>query len=187
MRARRIRVPPQPPIPAATCAGDGKDAYTRVMHETLAAALAARRAEVLKACACTNLRRATRVATQRYDAALKPCGLRATQLTLLLACAEPAGTTIAEVAEALAVDRTTLSRTLRPLVRKGLIVVERGRDRRARRITVTATGGEALAAALPLWAEAERSFAETLGWDEMEQLLSALARVVAIREAQETG
>ncbi len=183
MRARRIRVPPQPPISTATCAGEGKDAYTSIMHETVAAALAARRAEVLKACACTNLRRATRVATQRYDAALKPCGLRATQLTLLLACAEPAGTTIAELAEALAVDRTTLSRTLRPLVRKGLIDVERGPDRRARRITVTTMGGEALAAALPLWAEAERAFAEPLGWDEMEQLLRALARVVATREA----
>ncbi len=157
------------------------------MDEALAAALASRRAEVLSVCACTNLRKAARVATQRYDAALKPCGLRATQLTLLLACAEPQGTTIAELAEALAVDRTTLSRTLRPLARKGLIDVGRGRDRRARRIAISAAGGEALAAALPLWAEAERAFAESLGWDEMERLLSALARVVALRETQQPG
>ncbi|MFQ5958921.1 MAG: MarR family winged helix-turn-helix transcriptional regulator [Alphaproteobacteria bacterium] len=157
------------------------------MEETLAAALASRRAEVLTACACTNLRKAMRVATQRYDAALRPCGLRATQLTLLLACADPEGTTIADVAAALAVDRTTLSRTLRPLARKGLIDVERGPDRRARHITITARGRETLVAALPLWAEAERRFAETLGWDGMEQLLTALARVVAIREAQDTG
>ncbi len=59
-----------------------------MVEQLLASALAERPSDVLAACLCTNLRRASRVATQRFDAALKDCGISANQLALLLACAE---------------------------------------------------------------------------------------------------
>ncbi len=158
------------------------DAYTHTMEDDLGAALAAQREAVLAACACTGLRKATRVVTQRFDAALRPCGLRATQLSLLLACATPEPTTIARVSDMLAIDRTTLTRTLRPLSRRGLIEIGRAEDRRLRLISVTEAGHHAIATALPLWAEAENAVAEALGWEPMAQLLGGLARISAGRD-----
>lgn len=152
------------------------------MESALGSALAARREAVLASCACTNLRKATRVVTQRFDRALKPSGVSANQLALLLACAAPDETTIAAVADALAADRTTLTRTLRPLARRGLIDIGRGPDRRERRIRITARGRDTLAEALPLWAAAEREFATALGWETIEGLLGTLARIVATRD-----
>lgn len=159
-----------------------KDAYTHIMQSSLGTELAARRTDVLAGCVCTNLRTAARVVTHRFDRALASSGLRMTQLALLLACAGPGPTTISEVASTLAVDRTTLSRTLRPLARRGLIAIVRGPDRRARQITMTDHGRDVLSAALPLWANAEHAIAENLGWEDLGRLLATLARVVAISE-----
>lgn len=152
------------------------------MQSSLGAELAARRTDVLAGCVCTNLRKAARLVTQRFDRALQPSGLRMTQLSLLLACAGPGTTTIAEVASTLAVDRTTLSRTLRPLARQGLISIDHGPDKRMRHISMTDPGRETLASALRLWADAEHSVAEELGWQELAQLLGKLARLVSFSE-----
>lgn len=148
------------------------------MDDALGAALAARRSEVLAACACTNLRKATRAVTQRFDTALRPSGLRATQLALLLTCAGPDDANLGEIAERLAVDRSTLSRTLQPLARRGLVTVDTGPTRRARRVTVTPAGHAALSAALALWAGAERSVAEEIGWPDLARLFALLTRLV---------
>ncbi len=152
------------------------------MQSSLATELAARRTDVLAGCVCTNLRQAARLITQRFDRALKPSGLRMTQLALLLACAAPGSTTIVEIARALAVDRTTLSRTLQPLSRLGLIAITHGPDRRARQITMTDHGRDVLLTALPLWADAEHAIAEQLGWEDLGRLLAALSRIASISE-----
>src|SRR5213080_2504071 len=69
-------------------------------------------------CACANMRRAARAVTQLYDAALRPSGLRITQFTLLRALARAGGPMTQDaLGELLAVDSTTLSRTLRQLER----------------------------------------------------------------------
>lgn len=148
-----------------------------MVEQLLASALAERPSDVLAACLCTNLRRASRVATQRFDAALKGCGISANQLALLLACADPAGTTTGAVSAALAVDRSTLTRTLRPLIERGLI--ERRPGGRARRLSLTEAGRRRVAEALPRWAEAERALAEAVGWPTTARLLADLGRITA--------
>src|SRR5712691_10551422 len=65
-------------------------------------------------CACASLRRAARAVTQAYDAALQGTGLRATQFTLLQALERTGTTPQMALGELLALDPTTLSRTLRP-------------------------------------------------------------------------
>lgn len=152
------------------------------MQSSLATELAARRTDVLAGCVCTNLRRAARLVTQRFDRVLEPSGLRMTQLALLLACAAPGSTTIVEIAHVLAVDRTTLSRTLQPLSRRGLIAITHGPDRRARQITMTDHGRDVLLTALPLWADAEHAIAEQLGWEDLGRLLATLSRIASISE-----
>ena len=103
--------------------------------------------ETLADCTCLILRQAARAVTEMYDQALKPCGLGVTQFALLGAVARrgPAGVT--ELAKALAIDRTTLSRNLRPLVDRGLLQAVGSADRRQRRIALTSRGRDRLARA----------------------------------------
>ena len=85
-------------------------------------------------CACFNLRKAARAVTQLYDDALRPAGILATQLPLLIATGRLERVTISQLAEAMVMDRTTLTRNLRPLERDGLVRTKPGKDRRVREI-----------------------------------------------------
>jgi hypothetical protein len=90
------------------------------------------------ACACASLRRAARAVTQSCEAELRSAGLRATQFTLLQALERTGTSAQGALGELLALDPTTLSRTLRPLERAGWIRTDRGSDRREVRWTLTA-------------------------------------------------
>ncbi len=78
-------------------------------------------------CACANLRRAARVVTQFYDAALGPSGLPVTQFTLLQALRLAPGISQKQLAELLGIDSSTLTRTLVPLRRNGMAAIRGGR------------------------------------------------------------
>lgn len=105
----------------------------------------------LEGCVCLALRRTTRALTQAYDAALRPLGVRVTQLPILTAVARQDRVPVATLAEMLGMDRTTLVRNVRPLERDGL--VERGTEEGSRRseLRSTAKGRKMLARAYPLW------------------------------------
>lgn len=108
--------------------------------------------EVRDACLCLHLQRAARVVARRFDEALRPFDLTNHQFSLLMALnrAEPAS--IGDVSSLLAVDRTTLTANLKPLERRGLVKVSVDeRDRRNRRLILTAAGRARLAVALPVW------------------------------------
>src|SRR6476659_8600571 len=87
-----------------------------------------------QACACFHLRRATRALTQLYDDALRPAGVRTTQFTLLNAIRIAGPATVRRLATTVVMDRTTLTRDLRPLERQGLVLIEPGEDRRERKV-----------------------------------------------------
>jgi len=127
-------------------------------------------------CACFHLRRATRAVTQLYDEALRPAGIRATQLALLTVLRDRSPVNIVELSEILGVDRTTLTRNLGPLERDGLLVIETGADRRTREVSITGDGGARLAIALPLWREAQDTLCQRLG-DRFSEVLDTLDRV----------
>ncbi len=137
----------------------------------------------LAACTCANLRMATRAVTQIYDAALQPSGLKATQLNLLAMLQGMGETPMTRLAEALAMDRTTLTRNLKPLVAKGLVVVEPDTDQRVRRIVLTEAGARALEAALPLWRTAQSRLVDGLGQARWSNLIDDLAHAVTVAQA----
>ena len=83
---------------------------------------------VVLPCACANLRRAARAVTQLYDEELRGSGLKSTQFTLMQVLSEVAGTTQGGLGDFLALDSTTLTRTLRPLIRRGWVRGKPGRD-----------------------------------------------------------
>jgi len=130
-------------------------------------------------CACANLRRAGRAVTQLYDEALRAEGLRATQFTLLQVLARMGSVTQGVLADALAADSTTLSRTLKPLEASRWIRSFPGGDRRERHIELTPAGRRVLERATPAWESAQQRLREALGerdWRALEGLTIATAR-----------
>ena len=133
-----------------------------------------------KCCTCFNLRKATRRVTNFYDAALKPCGLKVTQMTLLTAIRVLEPITIKRLAKAIVMDRTTLSRNVSLLNKKGLIDIEPGDDLRTRRLSLTDQGHTSLVAAFPLWQKAQVEIIKELGEDRWASLLEGISDLVAL-------
>jgi len=93
---------------------------------------------------------------RRYDEALRPVGLSNGQFSLMMALNRPEPAKMGDVSEILAMDRTTLTANLKPLERRGLIRVAVDKDdKRSRRLTLTKSGRELLAEAMPLWERAQ--------------------------------
>ena len=79
-----------------------------------------------------------------------------------------------QLAEALGMDRTTLTRNLRALQRDGLVEDQPDGDGRRRRVAITARGVVALEEALPLWEQAQKQVVAVLGSDQFGDLLDRL-------------
>ena len=136
--------------------------------------------QVVSTCACFNLRKASRAVTHHFDEILKPSGLLITQFTLLVAVAMAETGTINELAEILVMDRTTLTRNLKPLDREGWLKIEPGQDQRTRLVSLTPNGKAALIEALPLWKQAQDSVVEVFGQQRLNVLLSSLTEATAL-------
>ena len=136
----------------------------------------------LNRCNNTALRKASRRLSQAYDEFLGPSGLRSTQLSVLAEIDRGAGVapTMGELADALAMDRSTLGKNLRPLERDGFItsVVDQS-DRRTKRIALTADGRKKIQEAQVMWQAAQEQFENRFGVREAEALRKALLRVTA--------
>lgn len=113
-------------------------------------------------CKCWALRRASRAMTQHYEASFRGTGLRATQFTLLAMLSQTGPLPLTELAAKVGLERTSLTRNLRPLERKGLVRDEPGEDQRVRRVAVTKKGEAAALAALDAWKEAQATAGDVL-------------------------
>jgi DNA-binding MarR family transcriptional regulator len=108
--------------------------------------------QVKNACLCLHVQRAARSLARLFDEAFRPVGLTNGQFSLLMSLNRPAPARMREVAKLLAMDRTTLTAALKTLERRGLLkVAVDPEDRRGRLLTLTETGRETLARALPIW------------------------------------
>jgi DNA-binding MarR family transcriptional regulator len=136
-------------------------------------------AEAVQTCACMSLRKASRAVTQFYDSIMQESGLRVTQITLIRVLAHVGPVAIGALAERLVMDRTTLTRNLKPLIDRGLVTVRQGRDRRSREVELSEPGRAALARAMPLWREAQARFVRSLGEGEWGDLLAGLEAAIA--------
>ena len=134
----------------------------------------------LENCTCLNLRQAARAVTQMYEEALKPSGLRATQFTLLSVISKIGPADMKVLAEALVMDRTTLTRNLRPLIDRNWVEVVEGADGRHRPVALTPSGRDKLAEALPAWRSVQQRLAKGLGRDEWAGLLGGLREAVRL-------
>jgi DNA-binding MarR family transcriptional regulator len=131
-------------------------------------------------CLCANLRRASRVVTQFYEDALRPVGLRATQFTVLQALSLAGEVTQGVLGQILAMDSTTLTRTLNIMKRQGWIEQRRGQDRREWRLSLTAAGQALMKRALPHWRSVQRRIHSQFGNELWENLFQVTYKVTGV-------
>jgi DNA-binding MarR family transcriptional regulator len=119
--------------------------------------------DLLNDCACNKVRTAARAVTRVYDDALRPVGLRATQLSVLVAVETIDALSITSLAAVLGMDRSTLTRNLRPLEEEGLVALGQEGWRRSRTLEITKKGQQRLREAAPLWEKAQKQLSAKLG------------------------
>jgi len=103
-------------------------------------------------CLCLHAQRAARALSRRFDEAFRPYGITSGQFSLLHSLNRPAPPTIGQVAETLAMDRSTVTANLKPLERMGaLITTVDPDDRRGRRVALTDSGRALLERTTPIW------------------------------------
>lgn len=136
-------------------------------------------------CSCFRMRRLARAMSRLYDQHLAAAGLKTTQYSVL-ANAGRAALPVAELAERLGTERTTLTRNLKPLCEAGWIVLVPGEDSRQRIVTITDAGRAKLKQAWPYWRAAQDAFEGQLGAGKVralhEQLDATLAQVTPLLE-----
>jgi DNA-binding MarR family transcriptional regulator len=137
----------------------------------------------LAPCQCLSVRQAARAITQLYDEAYRTTGIRATQFPILMCARRSGAIAVSKMAEYLVMDRTTLTRNLRPLQREGLIAIESGTDKRTKSISLTDAGRAKFSEALPFWEEAQRRMREGLGEDRVARLADDLRAAVDFTRA----
>jgi len=129
-------------------------------------------------CMCLHAQRAARALARRFDVALRPAGLTSGQFSLLMSLNRPEAPPLGDVAALLAMDRTTLTANLKPLVRRGFVDVSPDRaDKRARRLALTEGGREVLARSLPIWQATQSAIeADLAAPQDVRDALNTLSR-----------
>jgi DNA-binding MarR family transcriptional regulator len=122
---------------------------------------------------------ATRVVARHYDRALAPVGLTTNAYSLLSRLEREGVQTVGSLAAGLAMDRTTLSREIAPLVERGYVDRRPGaNDRRQRVLELTRSGAALVKRARPLWAKAQEELSSTFGAARTDGLMAELHELI---------
>ncbi|WP_256344861.1 MarR family winged helix-turn-helix transcriptional regulator [Pseudomonas gingeri] len=130
-----------------------------------------------QASSCANgaVRRASRRLGQIYDEAFAPCGLKATQYSLLSHIARADQPKMRDLALSLVMDLSALGHTLKPLVRDGLVLLQVDElDRRSRRVLLTEDGRRKYEEARQVSLQMAIRFEQAFGEEETLQLRKTL-------------
>lgn len=130
---------------------------------------------VRDSCLCLHVRRAARTIARRFDDAFRPLELTSGQYSLLMSLNRPSPPHMKDVADLLAMDRTTLTANLKPLERRGLVeITPDPKDRRGRLLSLTKDGMALLARAFPIWKETQNQLESLVADSNARQLLADL-------------
>jgi len=131
-------------------------------------------------CSATAMRKASRRLSQLYDDAIETSGLKTTQFAILAELERRSKTppTMAELAQALVMDRSALGHNLRPLERDGIIVLQGSdEDRRRRHVVATPRGKAKCREAKRLWKKAQDRFETVFGKTKAASLHAILLEI----------
>jgi DNA-binding MarR family transcriptional regulator len=133
---------------------------------------------------CASFRPTARALTQHYEAAVRPLGLRATQLTILQVLSLAGEVSQGRLGEMLAMDSTSLTRTLAIMLRQGWLSERRGKDRRERWLCLSQAGEAQLARVPPVWEKVQSRLRRQLGdkaWHSLLQFTGHITDLVATK------
>lgn len=125
-------------------------------------------------CVCLNLRWVARAVTKCYDAEMRRHGLRPTQTSILLALKAKDAWSMADLSDALGMDRTTLVRNLQPLQRDGFVRTEGGGRGGRVEVSITPQGQKKVEESLPAWRATQKAVVKTLGEKRWSAILTDL-------------
>jgi DNA-binding MarR family transcriptional regulator len=128
-------------------------------------------------CLTFNLQRTTRRLMRGFEEAAKTAGLTAPQFTTLSLIEGFGEITITHLAERLGTDRTTMTRNLDLLTRKGWVTEAESEDARLRILKLTKSGAAKLHAALPIWTKFQTGLVDNIGADTAMDLLTTLKKI----------
>lgn len=133
-------------------------------------------AAIEQVCICVAVQRAARVIGREFDTVFRTVGLSNWQFTLLTALAMGDPPTMRNLAEELALDKSTLTANVKLLEKRGLIATKSdSHDRRARRVHLTEAGRAVLDETIPLWEQVQAECLRRLGPAEAGSLRRSLA------------
>jgi DNA-binding MarR family transcriptional regulator len=142
------------------------------------AAIAAADLAMPVACTGARLRRLTRRVTAHYERHMRASGLKLSQYSLLAQLSD-APQSLTALAERMEIDRTTLTRSLQPLLEQGLVGESSGADARQRLFVLTANGARLRTAARKQWRQAQLALEAHLGRDFVANLHTQLEQALA--------
>ncbi len=132
---------------------------------------------IARTCIAVRLRLLNRVITSLYDDALRPLGVKVSQLNILVVAAKLGLARPAQVCEILQLDTSTLSRNVDRMVAKGWLEVVPEEDARAQPFRLTPQGKRLIDKATPAWEKAQRQAASVLGDDGIAFLDKAATKL----------
>ena len=132
---------------------------------------------IARTCIAVRLRLLNRVVTNLYDDALRPLGLKISQLNLLVVTAKLGLAQPAKVCDLLHLDTSTLSRNVERMRAKGWLEVVPAEDARTQPFRLTAQGRRLLEKAVPAWEQAQRQAGELLGEDGVALLTKTASKL----------
>ncbi|MFN3592089.1 MAG: MarR family winged helix-turn-helix transcriptional regulator [Thermaurantiacus sp.] len=129
-------------------------------------------------CLCLAVQRAARRLARRFDAALRPFGLTNGQFSLMVALNQPEPPPIGQLAPFLGMDPSTLTAAVKPLARRGLLLVEPDpEDGRLRRLRITPEGATLARQAVDVWRETHQQVEVGLTAGVPETIRRGLAQI----------
>ncbi len=135
-------------------------------------------------CNCFAIRQAARFVSQLYERHYARAGITAAQFSLLVYIAEVGKAGMAEMAEAMVMDRTTLVRALKPLQRDGYVVSEpEGKGSRKLLLALSVIGQQKLSEAVECWHTAQAEYVELVGAECADELRQMLLTIPASKAA----
>ncbi len=134
---------------------------------------------IAETCLCSKLRASSRQISRTYDHALKSVGLNSNQLNVLVGINIMSPVSITRLSEQLSMERTTLTRNLKPLEKSGYVVLTQGYGR-TKELALTEEGKAILDQAKPLWEKAQHYITTQIGLNQSEHVDQLLQEILKI-------
>lgn len=131
-------------------------------------------------CLVLNTRMAARAVTRRADRKLRPFGVTAAQFTILVSLRSRPDRSVTELANGIAMERTTLSRNLDLLTRKGVVAARHAEHGNGRLCALTDAGRVLVEAMAPVWREGQAELRETLNNPDFPTVIAALRHLATL-------